>query len=100
MNSRAATVILVLVILLLLAGAYSFMRGPDQTVTALSTVAPADQAEQQFIQLAGELNPISFDTTLFQDPNFASLVDIGTQVVPEPAGRADPFGAVGGTAAR
>jgi flagellar basal body-associated protein FliL len=61
-----------------------------------SSAAPASQAEVTFLNLASQLNPIVFDTSILSDPRFTSLVDIHTSVVPEVTGRTDPFASIGG----
>ena len=56
-----------------------------------TSAGPTTEAEQNFINLTAELNPISFDTSIFSDPRFTTLVDLHTVIVPEPVGRTDPF---------
>ena len=38
-----------------------------------------------------QLRAVSLSGTIFSDPAFASLQDFGTQIVPEPIGRPNPF---------
>lgn len=72
---------------------FFFTASPDATVTAS---APASAAELTFVNLAGQLDPIDFDTTLLNDPRFMALVDIRTAVIPEASGRHDPFAPIPG----
>lgn len=72
---------------------YFFTGTPDAPITAS---APASIDAQQFLNLAGELQPVSFDTTLFADPRFASLVDLTVPITPESKGRVDPFAPIPG----
>lgn len=90
-----SNIILGIVALLVLgaAGYMLFGRSPESVVTI--TGAPASQAESTFVSLAAELNPVEFDTSILQDPRFMALVDIKTAIVPEPAGRIDPFAPLG-----
>ena len=80
---------------LLGAAAYFFLPDGSSSATALSGSAPADANEAAFIQLSGELDPISFDPKVLEDPRLTSLVDISTQVIPESSGRSDPFAPFG-----
>lgn len=77
---------------------YYFFYNKD-TGGAVVATAPASQAELDFVNLAGQIDSISFDQTIFSDPRFMRLVDIHTVVVPEPTGRRDPFATLPGTAA-
>lgn len=49
---------------------------------------------QLFLAQLNELRAIQFDTTLFADPRFRSLVDERPELVDEPAGRPNPFAPV------
>lgn len=70
---------------------YFFFNGtsgtPDQALSASSN----NPAQTQFATLVSQLQPITFNTNIFQDPNFMALVDLSTPVTPESAGRLDPF---------
>ena len=72
-------------------GFYFFFydSGTDPVLT--STNGLASDAELSFISLVGQIDPITFDTSLLSDPRFISRNDIRTAIVPEPAGRRDPF---------
>ena len=78
------------VIVILLAGIYwYFFAGVSAPDSALSTSAPLGTGP--LATLTSELANVSFDTSLFSDPRFASLKDISIPVMPEPTGRTDPF---------
>ena len=85
----------VIVVVLGVAYMYLFSGTPQAPVTATT---PTGAAEQQFLSVAAELQPISFDTTIFSDPRFTSLVDITVPLAPEPQGRPDPFAPLPGLA--
>jgi hypothetical protein len=51
----------------------------------------ATAAESQFISLVGKIDPITFDTSILTNTRFVHLEDIRTTIIPEPAGRKDPF---------
>ena len=82
---------------IVLAGAiyYYFFFNQDTGSAAVSTTTEASQAEISFITLVGKIDPIRFDTTILSDPRFLRLQDIRTVIVPEPAGRKDPFAPIG-----
>lgn len=51
-------------------------------------VAPSDKS---LVDTLLQLRAVSLSGTIFSDPSFASLRDFGTQIVPEPVGRPNPF---------
>lgn len=71
---------------------YFFTGENDVPISATPAPGPA---EERFLTLAGELSPISFDTSIFTDPRFLALVDLATPITPEIPGRADPFAPLG-----
>lgn len=71
-----------------------FFNGSDTADLTASATGSAE--ELYFVNLAGQLGAISFDTAIFSDPHFAALVDIRTAVIPEEPGRPDPFAPVPG----
>ena len=82
--------------IVLLGGFYYFFfvtSSSDDTI--LSAGAPATEAEISFITLVGKLDPVAFDTRILDDARFKGLVDIRTEVIPEPQGRTDLFGPLG-----
>lgn len=93
------TLIIGAVLVLVLGGAYLyFFAGTPEA--PISATAPAGAAEQQFLNLAGQLQPLSFDISIFSDPRFASLVDISVPVSPESQGRTDPFSPLPGVSTK
>ncbi len=91
MKLSSNTLMLIAATILLMAGAYWFFFSGSGNEPPLSANGGGAPAAAQFESLAGELSPISFDTDLFGDPRFASLVDLATPVAPESSGRLDPF---------
>src|SRR3989344_2104925 len=65
----------------------------------LSTDIPTNQVKMQFEALVGELQPVSFNTSIFSDTRFNALVDITTSVAPESFGRLDPLAPLSSAAA-
>ena len=89
---KANTVILIVVSLLVAAGAYwYFFTGTGNLPPLTVTSAQVSQAQTQFQMLVSQLQPISFNTDIFSDARFNALVDLTTPVSPETSGRLDPF---------
>src|SRR4051812_22867094 len=69
----------------------------DKAPTAdLSTETSGSPAELYFVNLAGELDTISFNTTVLSDARLNALIDIRTAILPETSGRPDPFAPISG----
>jgi hypothetical protein len=88
-------ILIVIVTLIVAAGAYWYFftgNGNDPSLSGTST--STNQAQTQFQMLVGELQPISFDPSIFSDPRFTALIDLTTPVSQESTGRLDPFAAV------
>lgn len=98
MKIPTKTLVLGIVLVVVLGGAYLyfFSSTPEAPLTSTS---PATAQEQQFLDVAAELQPISFNTAIFSDPRFASLVDLTVPVSPETQGRPDPFAPIPGSSA-
>ncbi len=97
MKFNSSTILTILATLILAAGAYWYFftgTGNQQPLTA--TGSNTNEAQARFQTLIGELQSISFDTTIFSDPRFNALVDLTTPVSPEPTGRPDPFAPIPG----
>lgn len=69
---------------------YFFFTGTSGTPEAPLS-GSNNPAQTQFAALVSQLQPITFTTGIFQNPNFMALVDLSTPVTPESAGRLDPF---------
>lgn len=91
MKINSNTISLIIGALVVVGGIWYFFftggSGNDQPLSA----AGDNPAQTQFAALVSQLQPISFNTNIFQDPNFMALVDLSTPVTPESAGRLDPF---------
>lgn len=98
MKIPTKTLVLGIVVVLALGGAYLYFFSAT-TDAPLTSTQPAAPSEQQFLDIAAELQPISFNTAIFNDPRFASLVDLTVPVTPETQGRPDPFAPISGLSA-
>ncbi len=94
--SRNNIILVVLGILVAAAALYMlFGRGSTEDAVQIEN-APASQAETNFLNLTAEIEPVDFDASVLADPRFMALQDISTAIVPESAGRVDPFAPLGG----
>lgn len=90
MKSNTTTLIVIAALIVsALAYWYFFTGTGDQPPLSATTVT--NEAQTQFETLVGELQPISFDTSIFSDTRFNALVDIATPISPESFGRLDPM---------
>lgn len=85
------TIYLIIAALVVAAGAYWYFFTGTGNQPPLSASTVTNPAQVQFQTLVGELQPISFNTSIFSDPRFNALVDITTSISPESFGRLDPL---------
>ncbi len=97
---KSNTLILIVATLIVACGAYWYFFTDTGNEPSLTTGQTASQTQIEFQTLLGELQPISFNTAIFLDPRFKSLVDLTTPITPETIGRLDPFAPVPGISAR
>ncbi|MFI5260513.1 MAG: hypothetical protein ACHQU0_01840 [Candidatus Paceibacteria bacterium] len=90
------TINLIVLSLIIAAGAYWYFFSGSGNQAPLTQTASSGATQSEFPVPVGELQSISFDTSIFSDPRYTSLVDITTAVQSEPAGRADPFAVIPG----
>jgi hypothetical protein len=98
MSTQIKIIIAVVIAIAVVGGGYLFFFSGSDSTTA---VGPDDSqnasaAEQTFVDLSTKAQSISFDTSIFSDPRFTSLVDTRTTIVTVPTGRPDPFAAIAG----
>lgn len=94
------TIPLVIIVLILAGGAYWYYSSQTGNQLPLMASAGEGEAQTQFKTLVSELKNISFDTSIFSNPNFQALTDLATQVAPEPSGRIDPFAPLAAASAK
>jgi hypothetical protein len=92
--SKNTIIALVVGAVLIVAAVYLLFFQSPSTVVVVEG-APTSPEEQNFLILANQLEPLSFETGVLSDPRFMALVDIHTPIVSEPAGRRDPFAPLG-----
>lgn len=96
----ATTTLSVIGIAILVAGAiwYGMTQGSASTTSVISTQTVGTSVdERELVETLLALRAVTLDGTIFNDPAFLSLKDFGTQIVPEPAGRPNPFAPLAGT---
>lgn len=77
---------------------YSFMR--DKTPAPLlqtEDLTEASNVDSDIVAILLQLRAVSLSGTIFGDPAFMSLQDFGSEIIPEPIGRANPFAPLTGT---
>lgn len=77
---------------------YLFLR--DTAPVALLTtedLTSSSPADKDVVETLLALRSITLSGTIFTDPAFVALKDNGTQIIPEPVGRPNPFLPLAGT---
>lgn len=94
---KSNTITLIALTLIIAGGAYWYTTTQTGNDAPLTVTATNSASKTQFQGLVSELQSISFDTAIFSDPKFLSLVDLKVPVTAEPSGRLDPFAVIQGT---
>lgn len=90
------TGILIVLGLLVLGAAGYLLFGTEDASSALSSSgAPVSGVEVTFLNLTAQIESVTFDTSILQDPRFRALQDLRIAVVEETTGRPDPFAPLG-----
>ncbi len=77
---------------------YSFLRDRGTGELLQTTdLTQATEADADIVNTLLELRAVSLSGTIFTDPAFLRLKDFGSQIVPEPVGRPNPFAPLSGT---
>lgn len=100
MNLPKNTILFAILGLILLAAAWYLLFGKADTRNGVVGSGAVTSAEQTFIDLTSQIDPVAFDTSILTDTRFNVLQDIRTVIVEEPTGRTDPFAPLGGAAAK
>lgn len=93
--------IILLIAVLVVVGfvAYSMFFGGTTDSRLLTSTPTANQAQtstnNELLLLLVNLKTITLESSIFGDSAFQGLVDFGQGLVPEPAGRKNPFAPVG-----
>ncbi|MFZ2556143.1 MAG: hypothetical protein WAZ27_04395 [Minisyncoccia bacterium] len=77
---------------------YVFLRNTTvEPLLATEDLTTATAADKDVVETLLALRAITLSGTIFTDPAFVNLKDTGTQIVPEPVGRPNPFLPLTGT---
>lgn len=79
---------------------YSFLRDRgDGSLLQTDDLTQATEADSDIVSTLLELRAVSLSGTIFTDPAFLLLQDFGSEIIPEPVGRPNPFAPLQGAAA-
>lgn len=97
--SKTNKMLIALGVLVVATGVYFLLTGGsnDDDIVMVEEGMATGQAQSVFVDLAAQLDPVAFDTSVLSDPRFLGLQDIHTAIVPEIAGRVDPFASLFGS---
>lgn len=71
---------------------YLFLRDTaPQALLTTEDLTASSGADKDVVETLLQLRAITLSGTIFTDPAFIALKDNGTQIVPEPVGRDNPF---------
>jgi len=71
---------------------YSFMRDKSaESLLQTNDLTATNTIDSDVVTILLQLRAVSLSGTIFTDPAFMSLQDFGSQIVPEPVGRENPF---------
>lgn len=77
----------------------SFMRDDSKKLLQTENLAETTSVDGDVVGVLLQLRAVSLSGTIFTDPAFQALQDFGSEIIPEPVGRQNPFAPLGGTAA-
>jgi hypothetical protein len=100
MKPTANTLFIILTAVIVAAAAYWYFLSDAPTEAFVTGGVVQSPTQLEFQMLVTQLQPVSFDTGVFSDPEFQALQDLTTPVAPEDTGRADPFAPVSGVSAQ
>lgn len=89
--TQAPFIPIAIALLILAAAGYMLFSNSNLLPGVSINNAPVSQAESTFLALTAQIDPVSFDISILRDPRFMRLQDIKTAIIPEAAGRVDPF---------
>lgn len=91
---KSNTIFIILATIAIAGGAYWYFFTGTGNEPPLTATVTGNEAQTEFQVLVSELQPISFDTTIFSDARFVSLVSLATPISVETSGRIDPFASI------
>jgi hypothetical protein len=97
---KTNTILIIISAFVVVAGVYWYYSTQTENEPPLTTGTAENLAQARFQSLVRELQSVSFDTSIFSNPNFKALIDLATPIMPETAGRIDPFAPVPGVSGK
>lgn len=94
MSSQIKNIIIVIVVLVLAFGAYSyFKKGTSETSGSLQINAQRDVdiLGQDMVRVLNRINEIDLDRSIFTDPVYVNLKDRSQEIQPQPIGKENIF---------
>jgi len=74
---------------------YSFMRDDGGELLVTEDLTQATESDRDIVNVLLQLRAVTLAGTIFTDPTFMALQDFGSEIVPEPVGRPNPFAPLG-----
>lgn len=65
--------------------------GVQENLLLTENIAAGSEADRDLVATLLQLRTVSLSGTIFSDPIFQTLQDFGSQIIPEPVGRPNPF---------
>ena len=94
--SQHKIIITIIAIVILGVGWYGLFGSSGEAPVLVSGTSAAADPGAEVVRTLAQMHSISLSGTIFSDPAFRQLKDFGTQIVPEPVGRSNPFAPIGG----
>lgn len=92
MTSRAQNLLMILGLVLVAGlGYYVYSQRAALSLNTGTVDNELAVTTNEFVQRLAELSNIKYDTTIFSDPRFRSLVDFSEPINPQPVGSPNPF---------
>lgn len=76
---------------------YSFLRDDSTALLKTQDLTEATNVDGDVVGVLLQLRAVSLSGTIFTDPAFQILQDFGSEIIPEPVGRPNPFAPIGNT---
>lgn len=71
----------------------------EEGLVTESFATPESEADRDLVATLLQLRAVRLEGGIFSDPAFQSLKDFGSEIIPEPVGRPNPFAPLEGQAA-
>lgn len=93
MHTTTKRIIVIVAVVIAIAILYFFYLSDNSGTDDVSLVAGTGESyvDPALVSFFESVKAIQLDGALFSDPVFSSLEDYGTDPVPQPAGRENPF---------